>query len=108
MKTEQISHACEYETSLIMAIRPDLVHPDRIVQGAPAMTNDWHHSEEMSRQRVSVYRRFARLTAAGSMGSPGHATAEKGKTLRDAVVGEVVAFLKDFPKWPHIARSGPR
>jgi creatinine amidohydrolase/Fe(II)-dependent formamide hydrolase-like protein len=62
----------------------------------------------MSRQRVSVYRRFARLTDAGSMGSPKQATAEKGKSLRDAVVGEVVSFLKDFASWPELPQLGPR
>ncbi len=46
---------------------------------------------------------FHRLTASGSLGQPGAATAEKGASLLEAVVADVVAFLRDFARWPDLA-----
>lgn len=105
MTTPFISHACEYETSMMLAIRPDLVDSRAIVDAKPAVNNAWWQSEYGG--RVKVFRRFARLTAAGSMGSAKAATPEKGRQLVDAVASDVVAFLKDFADWPELKQIGP-
>jgi creatinine amidohydrolase len=106
LTTPFISHACEYETSMMLAIRPDLVNVSAIVDAKPAMDNAWWNSEYGG--RVQVFRRFARLTAAGSMGSAKAATAEKGQAMIEAVVGDVVAFLNELATWPAMPKIGPR
>src|SRR2546421_4376519 len=67
-----ISHACEYETSMMLFIRPDLVQKEKAVERPPVLTNDWLHGEYGA--RVRMFRRFHRLTAAGNMGKPTQGT----------------------------------
>ena len=106
-QTPCLTHACEYETSLVMALRPDLVALDRAVEGSPALDNDWVRTESPG-SRVAIFQRFNRLTAAGSMGRPTAASAEKGQRLLDGVVDEVVKFVRDFATWPELSAVGPR
>ena len=99
MTTPAISHACEYETSMLLFLRPDLVKMDQASCGVPALDGGgWYHSEYGG--KVDMFRRFHRLTAPGSMGDPTAGTAEKGRSMLDAVVDETVRFLRDFSKWP--------
>jgi creatinine amidohydrolase len=105
MTTPRVSHACEYETSLLLSLRPDLVAMDKIVESKPAYDNKWFQSEYGG--RVTVMHRFRTLAAAGSMGTPSLATAEKGKRLLDAVVGEIAGFVEDLRTWPLPRRLGP-
>jgi creatinine amidohydrolase len=103
-----ISHACEFETSLMLAIRPDLVAMDRVVKQTPALTNDWVHSEDDSSSRVSVFRRYRRMSATGPTGMPHLATQEKGQTLLDAITKEVSVFIEDYAQWPQLPPVGPK
>ena len=102
MSTPAITHACEYETSLMLALRPDLVDLARASDREPALQSRWHHSEYGG--SVRLFHRFSRLTAPGSMGRPRAATPEKGRSLLDAVTAEVVAFVTDFASWPLFER----
>jgi creatinine amidohydrolase len=96
LTTAAISHACEYESSLMLSLRPDLVEIARAHNHAPGFESTWLSGEK----RVLLYRRFAFMTATGSLGSPTAATAAKGDSLLSAVVDDVVAFLDEFAKWP--------
>lgn len=107
METPAVSHSCEYETSLVLALRPDLVRMDRARKTPMALDNEWVKTESPQSSRVSIYRRFRRLTAPGSMGSPLSASAEKGKRLLAAVVEELVRFLTDISEWPELPPLGP-
>jgi creatinine amidohydrolase len=98
MATPAIAHACEYETSMVLYLRPELVKQRDAVQAPPALDTAWYSTEYGG--RVSVYRRFGRLTASGSMGEPSQATAQKGESMFAAVVDEVVKYLDDLAKWP--------
>src|SRR5205814_8410144 len=59
----------------ILALRPDLVRLDQAVEAPPRAP--WNSSD--LGKRVRFFRRFHRLTAAGSLGKPTAATAEKGR-----------------------------
>jgi creatinine amidohydrolase len=100
LKTPAITHACEYETSMLLFLRPDLVRMGEATAHTPVLSSEWHHSEYG--RRVSMYRRFHRLTQAGSMGDPTAATAEKGRSMLDTVVDDVVKFLGEFATWPEL------
>ena len=101
----EITHACEYETSFMLFLRPDLVKHEKAREASPVLDRKWNQSEMGG--RVRSFRRFHRLTAAGSMGRPKSATAEKGRSMFEAVVDEVVGFLDDFAKWPELPAIGP-
>lgn len=106
MQTPFISHACEYETSLMLAIRSDLVHADRAVTHPPTVDNGWWHSELGG--RVWVYKKFYRVAAEGSMGQPTAASAEKGEKLLASVTDQVVQFVRDFATWDQTPPIGPK
>lgn len=106
MASPSLSHACEYETSMALFLRPDLVKMDQFVRTPPAMATKWFHTEYPSRP-VQVFNRFHRRTGAGNLGAGGDATAEKGRTMTAGVVDEIVSFLKDFRTWPMMSKLGP-
>jgi len=101
MQTRAISHACEYETSLMLALRPELVRQGDAREAPPALDTPWFQSGGGG-GRVRLFRRFHRLTASGSMGQPSAATAAKGSSMLDALVKDVVSFVRDFSKWPQL------
>jgi creatinine amidohydrolase len=100
MATPAISHACEYETSLMLAIRPDLVD-DAAAKAAPApQPMPWNQGRFAG--KVKAFHRFHRLTGTGSLGDPPAATAAKGDALLAAIVEDVVAFVREFATWPEL------
>jgi len=99
METPVITHACEYETSFMLAIRGDLVDlskisPDHIEKVRP-WTADPRHAG-----KVEGFHRFHRWTSSGHMGQPSSATKEKGLSMLESVTTELVEFIDDFAKWP--------
>jgi len=107
MTTPFVSHACEYETSMMLFLRSDLVDMGRVRLAPPVMDNQWFHSEGTGSSKVSIYHRFARLTAPGNMGRADQATAPKGESLINAVVEQITVFLTDFATWPQLPAVGP-
>ena len=106
MKTPNSTHACEYETSLVLALRDDLVKlaeidPNHLEVQRPWVTAPWTG-------KVEGFHRFHRWTSSGHMGDPTAATAEKGHSILQAVTDEVVKFIDDFSKWPPMNKIGPQ
>jgi len=106
LETPRITHACEIETSMMLFLRPDLVRTDRIVENKLALGSEWFDSDYGG--KVSVFRRFHRLTGPGCMGKPSAATAEKGASMMDAVISDLADFLKKFGSWPELPPKGPK
>lgn len=102
MTTPAISHACEYETSMMLALRPDLVNRSQAREAPQALIKPPWFESGGGGGRVRVFKRFHRLTPGGSMGAPTAATAEKGHSMLAAVTTEVVAFLRDFATWQEL------
>ena len=97
MQTQQLSHACEYETSMMLWLHGELMRMDRVTSSPPLLDSPFFHSEHGG--RVNVAKRMNTWTPTGAMGGPQHATAEKGKSLLNAITGEVVSFLRNFATW---------
>jgi creatinine amidohydrolase len=98
MTTPALTHACEYETSLMLALRPDLVKLLEAREQPPVLTSPWLQAGGGG--RVRMFRRFHRLTASGSTGRPTAATEAKGQAMLEAVTNDVVAFVREFATWP--------
>ena len=73
-----VGHACEFETSLILHLRPDLVDQNRI-ESAGELVPD-------RMEGLFVSRDMKQRTKAGCTGRPDLATAEKGRKLFDGLV----------------------
>lgn len=79
-------HAGEMETSMLLAIRPDLVHMERATAEFPTLPQDakyrpvsWEHYIE-----------------SGSFGDGGKATAEKGKALLESSIQSAVRLINEI------------
>ena len=97
MASKQLSHACEYETSMMLSIQGELVSKERVTASPPLVDTLYYHSEHGG--RVNVAKRLTTSAPTGAMGNPEVATAEKGESLLNAIAGEVVEFIRNFSTW---------
>lgn len=107
LEQTKISHACEWETSQIMATHPHLVGDERPaarynleVEGAPSKFYDADYS---GGGRVEVARRIDQASASGAFGWPEKAAPEKGEKLFEVAARELVALVREFAQWPATA-----
>jgi creatinine amidohydrolase len=107
MATRGISHACEYETSTTLAIRPDLVDMSQIPEVAGHENLPPFH-EPQNDIGVSVFHRFHRFSSTGHLGYPKHATAEKGKKIFEVVSQRLVEVLREMAQATLPPKQGPR
>ena len=86
-----IYHACEGETAMMLALRPELVALDRI---PPRFDPPSSGGPKLYRwQSLSV------LAESGVMGNPMAGTAEQGKTVLDAITIALAEKLADPTMW---------
>jgi creatinine amidohydrolase len=95
--THQDDHAGEMETSLILALRPELV--SRHNDGSLAADNGSVRPtrfDAVNRGWVGITRPWHLLTTNTGSGNPYAATAEKGRALLDVIVERLSGFLVDL------------
>ena len=98
MSTPKLSHACEYETSLMMALRLDWIKgPGQGESGG--IGSAYYDPLNYEPSRVVVARSFHQLSANGALGSPEKASPEKGEKLFALLTDAIVDFLDDFAGW---------
>jgi creatinine amidohydrolase len=87
-----VRHACEAETSMVLALRPDLVDQDAMrAVDAPA--------EGLSSSGFHRWRSIEHWSASGVIGFPAAATAEKGERLLEAAANVVADKLNEKGLW---------
>ena len=92
---KKVQHACEAETSVMMAMTPDLVRADQFeaaVRQAPPLIES---PDGFSR----FYAFSERAPATGVRGDPRPASAAKGEQMLDAMAEAVAAALGDANLW---------
>ncbi|MDF1587513.1 creatininase family protein [Marinimicrococcus flavescens] len=95
-KQSGIRHACEGETSMIMALHPELVDASRL---AEADTPDNRDASAGPERDLHVWSSFAAKTKSGALGVPSAATPEKGQKMLDAAAEVVAGRLRDEALW---------
>jgi creatinine amidohydrolase len=95
-----MGHACEFETAMIMHIRPDLVAHDKAKAIYPDPGSSYLSTDLLKGSAIKTYLDFADLSPHGTLGDPSLASPEKGAEFFAAVVAELVRFMEDFAKWP--------
>ncbi|MDF1814394.1 MAG: creatininase family protein [Verrucomicrobiales bacterium] len=83
-----VGHACEFETSLMLHIRPDLVAIECAENAGELISDDMGG--------FYISRDMLQRTRKGFTGRPDLASAEKGKTIFEAIVRELVVRAKEF------------
>ena len=94
-----IMHACEMETSLMLASRPDLVQMEQAKDHYLADRSKYFAGDLLSGGPVSAAASFKELSPNGTIGAPTLATRERGERLMDAMTSAVSAFICEFADW---------
>ncbi|MEM1160532.1 MAG: creatininase family protein [Pseudomonadota bacterium] len=90
-----MQHACEAETSMMMAVEPDLVDDSDL--GAIGTQGEAHFLG--AGQNSYRWRPFAAKTADGVAGRPEKATASKGQAIIDKATDAIAALITDPETW---------
>jgi creatinine amidohydrolase len=87
-----MGHACEIETSMILALRPELARTD-LIKDDP---------DETPSELKGLFwaRDFGRRTDHGAVGHPEYADAERGRKMLDAIVHKVTAVVEQALEIP--------
>lgn len=94
--TGGMSHAGEFETSLMLHLRPELVQLDRAEAPYLDEPYDLGVSDLMEGASLSVYRSFEAYTDSGAIGDPHLATSEKGAEIYDRLGDELADLLDEI------------
>ena len=87
-----VQHACEAETAMMMAVRPDLVARERI----PLARSNPPPNPEPGFYR---WRAISACSVSGALGHPEAATAAQGERLLDAIADVLAAKLANEEMW---------
>lgn len=93
-----IMHACEMETALMLAHRPDLVQMDK-AEDVKLERSRYFMADLLSGGAVTAAASFAELSPTGVIGAPTLATEARGKDLSARMAKAVAVFLCDFANW---------
>ena len=95
--TYGVFHACELETSLMLAVSPETVHMDLAVDEDPS--DDFKDNKYMTiLGPLTLGWKTKDVTTSGVIGAPTYGTAEKGKKLYDYAVKKLLDIIKEFSK----------
>lgn len=93
-ETGGMAHGGEYETSLMLHLRPDLVADAELRDGTVWDEHyEWGGSDLIEGGPLSVYRSFDEYSDSGAIGSPELASAEKGARIYEILTSELAALF---------------
>lgn len=90
-----MNHAGEFETSLMLYLRPELVNEDRIATHKEG-TYDKESDDIFDDGPLATYRTFDEYSATGALGAPDLATAEKGEQIYNLLGDEMEDILLEI------------
>ncbi len=93
-----VGHACEFETSVVLALRPELVDMNVAQDDGVAPTSPFLRSDLLTGGAASRARPFERITRSGAWGKPTLASADKGRRILDITVSTLKELLASC--WP--------
>ena len=91
-----VFHACELETSLMLAARPDLVYMDKAVDEDPADCFKGEGKYVTVFGPVNAGWKTNDVTKSGVIGAPTYATVEKGKKLFDYACKKLINIFSEI------------
>ncbi|WP_165219640.1 creatininase family protein [Aquisphaera insulae] len=99
-----VGHACEFETSLVLALRPDLVDMPAAVDDGEESGSRYLRGDMLSGPLASRPRPFDRFTSSGVFGKATLATPAKGRAILKIVVDCLRELVADcWPDAPGVA-----
>ena len=103
-----IAHAGEYETAMMLHLRPDLVQMDKAAREVGQIKLDGFFSWDHPQPSVLAWQDWwSRMSRTGVCGDPTVATAEFGAALFETTVENFVRFVRAFRTIPLRPRRTP-
>jgi creatinine amidohydrolase len=98
-----MNHACEFETSLYLALRPDLVDMSKAARELSHRPSKNYWTDLIAGDGpLAMMEHWSQLSTTGVMGDPTKATAEKGRALLEAAANGIVELVDEL-----LARESP-
>lgn len=99
------THAGEIMTSVMLALRPDLVDmtkakKDVLKSGINSLEQETSRRVKFKGKHLELYRMSNEVTETGIMGNPINATKEKGEDVINRCVLYIAEFVEEFKKMP--------
>ncbi|MFZ0033234.1 MAG: creatininase family protein [Candidatus Cybelea sp.] len=92
-----MNHACEFETSLYLALRPDLVDMQKAVRELAHRPSKSYWTDLVAGDGpLGMMEHWSQLSTSGVMGDPTKATAEKGRILLEAAANGIVELADEL------------
>lgn len=95
-----MAHACEFETSLMLYLRPDSVRTDLVRREIPAPRFAEERLDLIWPGRVATGWQTHELSSSGVLGAPDLATREKGKRLFEVCVEALSRLIEELRSAP--------
>lgn len=102
------SHAGEFETSLMLHLRPELVDQDAASPNYRDEPYDLARQDMFQGGPLGLYRDFTELTDEGPIGDPTLASAEKGAEIFARLGDEIEDLLREIHEQNRDRKEGPR
>lgn len=99
-----MGHACEMETSVLLASDPELVEMNRAKGGGPTAETGFRIMDMLKAPPFTLINEFDELSPNGVLGMPELATAEKGERFLDAAANAVARFVHELDGWQFQSR----
>jgi creatinine amidohydrolase len=94
-----MGHACEMETSVLLAKHPELVDMAKAKHSGPSTEMGYRTIDMLSSPPFSLVNEFDEISDNGVIGTPELATAGKGEQFIEAAVQSAVAMLDEMARW---------
>lgn len=91
-----MGHACELETSMILALRPDLVHMDRVKDDVDFIATPNYYMDWVEGGALVANPPWDDDSRHGAYGAGSLATAEKGQVWLNAAITEKVEHIREI------------
>lgn len=103
-------HACEWETSEYLYLRPDAVRSDLIVDEIAADRGGprWLYPTVSGDTPVKFMNWWSRMSTSGINGTPSFATAEKGRVMIETTIERLIEVAREFRSLPDLERVDHR
>jgi creatinine amidohydrolase len=95
-----VAHAGEYETAMMLHLRPDLVQMDKAVREVGQLKLKYFNWDHPDPSALAWQDWWSRMSISGVCGDPTVATAEFGRALFETTVENMVRFVRDFRTIP--------
>ena len=95
-----ISHACEYETAMMLHLRPDLVQTEKAVREIGQLKLEYFNWDHPEPSVLAWQDWWSRMSESGVCGDPTVATAEFGRALFGTTVENMLRLVREFRAIP--------